>query len=214
VQRAVERLRDPSGVLHVPASSQLTRPWMRGTYDFSFSGLKTAVLRAAEGGSSGPVGNPSRLSAVAPSRADATSGNESEVPRHVAQLAAAFQEAVVDVLVGKTVQAAEDVGAKQIALAGGGYPYLTVNAYNAWAVVPSNLGISLAGSGQWVCDTLSTPADRCGTGYVQFGSVPAIVVGAVLLIVVIRAFTGTISRPIRTCLAPFWRARPSVRAAW
>ena len=74
---------------------------------------------------------------------------------------------------------------QQIALAGGGYPYLTVNAYNAWAVVPSNLGISLAGSGQWVCDTLSTPADRCGTGYVQFGSVPAIVVGAVLLIVVI-----------------------------
>ena len=74
---------------------------------------------------------------------------------------------------------------QQIALAGGGYPYLTVNAYNAWSIVPSDLGISLAGSGQWVCDTLATPADRCGTGYVQFGSVPAIAVGAVLLIVVI-----------------------------
>ena len=71
---------------------------------------------------------------------------------------------------------------EQIALAGGGYPYLTVNAYNAWALVPSDLGISLAASGQWVCDTLATPADRCGTGYVQFGAVPAVIVGAVLLI--------------------------------
>ncbi|HEU5315130.1 MAG TPA: tRNA (adenosine(37)-N6)-threonylcarbamoyltransferase complex transferase subunit TsaD, partial [Chloroflexota bacterium] len=44
VQRAVERLRDASGLLHVPPASQFTRPWMRGTYDFSFSGLKTAVL--------------------------------------------------------------------------------------------------------------------------------------------------------------------------
>ncbi|MFL5685847.1 MAG: phospholipid carrier-dependent glycosyltransferase [Chloroflexota bacterium] len=83
---------------------------------------------------------------------------------------------------------------QQIALAGGGYPYLTVNAYNAWAVVPSNLGISLAGSGQWVCDTLATPADRCGTGYVQFGSVPAIAVGAVLLIVVILSALWAIWR--------------------
>jgi N6-L-threonylcarbamoyladenine synthase len=120
VQRTVERLRDPSGVLHVPASSQLTRPWMRGTYDFSFSGLKTAVLRAAEGGAGGPVGNPSRLNAVAPSPSAGVSGSgTAETPRHVALLAAAFQEAVVDVLVGKTVQAADDLGAKQIALAGG-----------------------------------------------------------------------------------------------
>src|SRR5688500_5790371 len=40
----------------------------------------------------------------------------------------------------------------QIVIAGGGYPYLTVNAYNAWAVVPSDLGNSLASTGQWVCD--------------------------------------------------------------
>jgi N6-L-threonylcarbamoyladenine synthase len=41
------------------------------------------------------------------------------VPRHAAQIAAGFQEAVVDVLVGKAIQAAEQTGAKQIALAGG-----------------------------------------------------------------------------------------------
>ena len=74
---------------------------------------------------------------------------------------------------------------EQIVLAGGGYPYLTVNAYNAWALVPSDLGVSLATSSQWVCDTTATPADLCGYGVVQFGAVPAILIGAMLLIVVI-----------------------------
>ncbi|HSL77676.1 MAG TPA: glycosyltransferase 87 family protein, partial [Candidatus Limnocylindrales bacterium] len=74
---------------------------------------------------------------------------------------------------------------EQIALAGGGYPYLTVNAYNTWALVPSDLGLSLANSGQWACDALSTPADRCGAGVVQFGAVPAVAIGAVLLILAI-----------------------------
>ena len=40
----------------------------------------------------------------------------------------------------------------QIALAGGGYPYLTVNAYNAWALVPSDLASAWPRAGQWVCD--------------------------------------------------------------
>ncbi len=72
----------------------------------------------------------------------------------------------------------------QIVLAGGGYPYLTVNAYNVWALVPSDLGASLAGSGQWVCDVVLT-AGRCGAGVAVFGLVPAIVVGAGLLLVAI-----------------------------
>ncbi|HET7768207.1 MAG TPA: tRNA (adenosine(37)-N6)-threonylcarbamoyltransferase complex transferase subunit TsaD [Chloroflexota bacterium] len=117
VQHAVERLRDARGQLTIPAHFQLTRPWMRGSHDFSFSGLKTAVLRLAEGaqtGLAGPVGNPSRLGAV-----PAASPMTEEVPRSSAQLAAGFQEAVVDVLVGKAIQAAQQTGAKQIALAGG-----------------------------------------------------------------------------------------------
>jgi N6-L-threonylcarbamoyladenine synthase len=117
VQHAVERLRDARGQLTIPAHFQLTRPWMRGSHDFSFSGLKTAVLRLAEGaqtGLAGPVGNPSRLGAVS-----AASPMTEEVPRSSAQLAAGFQEAVVDVLVGKAIQAAQQTGAKQIALAGG-----------------------------------------------------------------------------------------------
>ena len=70
----------------------------------------------------------------------------------------------------------------QIVIAGGGYPYLTVNAYNAWAVVPSDLGNSLASAGLWVCDAGSIPADQCGAGVAVFGAVPAVAVGAVLLI--------------------------------
>jgi len=75
----------------------------------------------------------------------------------------------------------------QIVKAGGGYPYLTVNAYNAWAIVPSDLGISLASAGQWICDVGSLPIDKCGSGVVVFGIVPAVVVGAALLI---AAFVG------------------------
>ncbi len=70
----------------------------------------------------------------------------------------------------------------QIVKAGGGYPYLTVNAYNAWAVVPSDLGHSLASSGQWVCDAAALPVDQCGAGVAVFGVVPAIAIGALLLV--------------------------------
>lgn len=122
VQRAVERLRDTRGHFAIPPAYHLTRPWLRGSYDFSFSGLKTAVLRLAEGthaGSEGPVGNPSRLAAVAAVSNEQVAERGGEVSLTSAQIAAGFQEAVVDVLVGKTVQAASDLEVKQIALAGG-----------------------------------------------------------------------------------------------
>jgi hypothetical protein len=70
----------------------------------------------------------------------------------------------------------------QIVKAGGGYPYLTVNAYNAWAVVSGDTGYSLASSGLWVCDAAIPIADQCGAGVSIFGVVPAIVVGVVLLV--------------------------------
>jgi N6-L-threonylcarbamoyladenine synthase len=113
IQRAAER----AGGAPLP-SYQLTRPWLRGTYDFSFSGLKTAMLRLVEGGGVAPVGNPSRMATVAKAAAS-TPSTSAEVPLPAAQMAAAFQQAVVDVLVGKTLQAAEDYRVKQIALAGG-----------------------------------------------------------------------------------------------
>jgi N6-L-threonylcarbamoyladenine synthase len=74
-----------------PGSVTLPRAWLRGTYDFSFSGLKTAVLHLM------------RL----PDAPDAP------------VVAAEFQEAVVDVLVQKTVQAAQDFDVREIMLSGG-----------------------------------------------------------------------------------------------
>ncbi len=72
---------------------KLPRAWLRGTYDYSFSGLKTAVLHLVQ------------------------SFEGKRVP--VADIAASFQAAITDVLVEKTVSAANEFGAVQILLAGG-----------------------------------------------------------------------------------------------
>lgn len=66
-----------------------------GSYDFSFSGLKTAVVNY--------VANARR--------------KEQEL--FVPDIAASFQEAVVDVLVTKTIRAASEMGVTTVALAGG-----------------------------------------------------------------------------------------------
>lgn len=77
---------------------------------------------------------------------------------------------------------------EQVAVAAGGYPYLTVNAYNPWALVPSNLGLSMANSGQWICDfavspeTASTVARGCGSGSVLVAGIPAVLIGTGLLL--------------------------------
>ena len=78
-----------------PGALTLPRAWLPGTYDFSFSGLKTAVLRLTR-------------------EIEAAGG---DIP--VADVARAFQDAVVDVLVTKTVQAAAAYGAREVLLAGG-----------------------------------------------------------------------------------------------
>jgi N6-L-threonylcarbamoyladenine synthase len=73
------------------ASIPLPRAWLKGSHDFSFSGVKTALLRLAEAG-------------------NITS---------VADAAASFQEAVIDVLVTKTMAVAKERRARQLLLAGG-----------------------------------------------------------------------------------------------
>jgi N6-L-threonylcarbamoyladenine synthase len=64
-------------------------------YDFSFSGLKSAVLN----------------------HINSCEMKKEEI--HAADIAASFQEAVIDVLVTKTILAAKDFGMKKVALAGG-----------------------------------------------------------------------------------------------
>ena len=73
------------------ASIQLPRAWLRDSHDFSFSGVKTALLRLVEAG---------RVSSVA-------------------DAAASFQAAVVEVLVTKTVAVAKERRVKKVLLSGG-----------------------------------------------------------------------------------------------
>ncbi|MBI2940553.1 MAG: tRNA (adenosine(37)-N6)-threonylcarbamoyltransferase complex transferase subunit TsaD [Chloroflexi bacterium] len=80
-----------------PARLHLPRAWLGDSYDFSFSGLKTAVLRVVESRAAGEA------------YTDLTN----------ADIAASFQEAVVDVLVTKTRRATEEFGIRQVLLAGG-----------------------------------------------------------------------------------------------
>ena len=74
---------------------------------------------------------------------------------------------------------------QQVAVAAGGYPYLTVNAYNPWALVPGDLGQSLATAGQWVCDYAGTTTRTAGPGVAVFGGIPAVVIGTALLLAAI-----------------------------
>ena len=76
---------------------KLPRAWLGDSYDFSFSGLKTAVLRIVKKYES--------------------QGKLQRLP--LADLAASFQAAVVDVLVEKARRAAQEYEARQILLAGG-----------------------------------------------------------------------------------------------
>lgn len=78
-----------------PNAFDFPRARLPGTWDFSFSGLKTAVLRQVR----------------------ALEGHVSQLP--VADLAASFQAAVVEVLVEKTLEAAREFQAAELLVAGG-----------------------------------------------------------------------------------------------
>jgi N6-L-threonylcarbamoyladenine synthase len=78
-----------------PEATSFPRSWLNDSYDFSFSGLKTAVLLKVR---------------------------EYEEPPEdqlLADLAASFQAAAVDVLSAKAARAAEEFGARAVLLCGG-----------------------------------------------------------------------------------------------
>jgi N6-L-threonylcarbamoyladenine synthase len=76
-----------------PKAIKFTRPMIGDGYDFSFSGIKTAVVNLF---------------------------NKTKDQRlKTEDLVASFQQAIVDVLVEKAIRAAEEYGCKTIALAGG-----------------------------------------------------------------------------------------------
>ena len=79
-----------------PEAISFPRAWLDSdSLDFSFSGLKTAVVNYVN------------------------KANQNEEELHIPDICASFQEAVVDVLVEKTITAAHKSGVSQIVLAGG-----------------------------------------------------------------------------------------------
>jgi N6-L-threonylcarbamoyladenine synthase len=90
----------------------LPRAWLRDSYDFSFSGLKTAVLHKAQE-------RQDRESRLPKGRAVPGTPPPPLDSAWVAQMAHAFQESVVDVLTAKAADAARQHGATAIILAGG-----------------------------------------------------------------------------------------------
>lgn len=78
-----------------PTRFNFPRAWLEGTWNFSFSGLKTAVLREVK------------------------EYQSSGRPLPVHDMAASFQAAVVDVLFNKTIRAAREFKAREIVVAGG-----------------------------------------------------------------------------------------------
>ena len=91
----IERVAKSASPAAIAALKPLPRAWLRGTNDFSFSGLKTAVLNRV--------------------RQAERAGEPIDVPA----MAARFQESVVDVLAEKTARAAEARGAACVIVAGG-----------------------------------------------------------------------------------------------
>lgn len=79
-----------------PEAYVLPHPRVEGSpYDFSFSGLKTAVINLLH------------------------NAQQKGEPVNTADLAASFQKTAVDILAGNTLRAAEDIGAQTVVLAGG-----------------------------------------------------------------------------------------------
>jgi N6-L-threonylcarbamoyladenine synthase len=78
-----------------PKAFQFPRAWLEGSWNFSFSGLKTAVMR------------------------EVRQLQEQYQDLPVADIAASFQAAVVEVLVGKLAKAAKEKKAKSMLIVGG-----------------------------------------------------------------------------------------------
>src|SRR5260221_5812474 len=124
---------------------RLPRAWLRGTYDFSFSGLKTAMLHLAAGATQHqqPIpttGNTrekqvSQYTRMGVQAAQKGTTNYGLIP-------ASFQEAVVDVLAVKTRLAAQEYHVKQVVLAGGVAPNASLRTRLEQELLPLRIRLS------------------------------------------------------------------------
>ena len=150
-QRAEEEMRQQKKPVELARSAyRLPRAWLRGTYDFSFSGLKTAMLHLAEGA----AGKQSSSQAYdGKSNAGGANKQQSQYTRmgmqaaqkgvpNVSLLAASFQEAIIDVLAVKTRLATQEYHVKQVVLAGGVAANLSLRARLEQELLPLRIRLS------------------------------------------------------------------------
>lgn len=108
-----------------PDAIDFPRPYLPESFDFSFSGLKTAVLNFLKTGVSPPTHpSPARRMAGGPSREEGKGESKNYELRTlnsglIKDIAASFQASVVDVLVRKTEWAVKKERIKRVALSGG-----------------------------------------------------------------------------------------------
>ena len=98
----------------VQPKEPLPRAWMRDTLDFSFSGVKTALLHRAQ--DYGIYPSQGRGKGVDKSLKEKSDADKELIKR---ETAAAFQESLVEVMVVKALAAAEQTGARGIVMGGG-----------------------------------------------------------------------------------------------
>jgi N6-L-threonylcarbamoyladenine synthase len=131
IQRAAE--------IGSPRAFDFPRAWLEDGWDFSFSGVKTAVLREVR-----------RL-------------EERDLPLPTADLAASFQAAVIDVLVGKTLRAASVFRASAVLVAGGVSANSALRqAFHKQAALPLHIPPI------WLCT--DNAAMVAGAGYYRYAS--------------------------------------------
>ena len=106
IAQAAKEVAAPGTAAGDSPADRLPRAWLGTSYDFSFSGLKTALRRRVE-------------AELAADGLPATEAGGRLGAARVAALAAAFEESVVDVLATKTLRAAEALGARTIVVGGG-----------------------------------------------------------------------------------------------
>ncbi len=107
-----------SKIYNLKSNIQLPRPMLNSNdFNFSFSGLKTAVLYKMRDMKSASCGIGADMSAEVLTKAEGTRRFTASI--FINQMAYEIQNAIIDVLVAKTIRAAKKYNAKTIMLGGG-----------------------------------------------------------------------------------------------
>jgi hypothetical protein len=81
---------------------------------------------------------------------------------------------------------------EQVFKTAGGYPYLSVNAWNPWALVTFD-GSGIATNSAWVCDMVVGSNPSCGRAFAVAG-IPAVVVGTIATLAVFAVISVIVAR--------------------